>query len=106
MEDETKNKIYELLKENKIMLFMKGNRTEPMCGFSARVIQILNTLDTEYETFDVLEDPKIREGIKEYGNWPTIPQLYHKGELVGGCDIIIDLYRDGELKGELNSNGN
>lgn len=101
MNEETRKEIEELLKENKIMLFMKGYKTEPMCGFSAKVIQILNSLNVEYETFNVLDDQEIREGIKEYGDWPTIPQLYSNGELVGGCDIIIDLYQKEKLKGEL-----
>lgn len=77
---------------------MKGSKLMPMCGFSNNVVQILNTLGVPYETVDVLEDSDIRQGIKEYSNWPTIPQIYINGEFVGGSDIAIELYQSGELQ--------
>ena len=84
--------------ENTVMLYMKGNKDFPMCGFSAQVVNILNHLGAEYETRDVLQDQVLRQAIKEYTNWPTIPQLYVNGKFVGGCDIVTELYQDGELK--------
>lgn len=95
---ETKAKIDKLLSENKIMVFMKGSKLMPQCGFSNNVVQILNTLGVPYETLDILADPEIRQGIKEYSNWPTIPQIYINGEFVGGSDIAIELYQSGELQ--------
>jgi monothiol glutaredoxin len=92
------HKIDELVKQNKIMVFMKGNKLMPQCGFSNNVVQILNTLGVPYETVDVLADPEIRQGIKEYSNWPTIPQVYINGEFIGGSDIMIELYQKGELQ--------
>ncbi len=83
---------------NPVLLFMKGNKQEPMCGFSAQVVQALNQYGVEYKTINVLEDWDLREGIKQYSNWPTIPQLYVKGQLIGGCDITMNLHRKGELK--------
>jgi monothiol glutaredoxin len=77
---------------------MKGTRSFPQCGFSATVVQILNQLVPSYETINVLTDPAIREGIKEYAQWPTIPQLYVKGEFIGGCDIVKEMYASGELQ--------
>lgn len=91
-------KIDELVNQNKIMVFMKGNKLMPQCGFSNNVVQILNTLGVPYETVDVLADPEIRQGIKEYSNWPTIPQVYINGEFIGGSDIMIELYQKGELQ--------
>lgn len=91
-------KIDELVKQNKILVFMKGNKLMPQCGFSNNVVQILNTLGVPYETVDVLADPEIRQGIKEYSNWPTIPQIYINGEFIGGSDIAIELYQKGELQ--------
>jgi monothiol glutaredoxin len=93
----TRERIDSLLKEHRVVLFMKGNRGAPMCGFSAAATNTLNELLPTYHTVDVLSDPEIREGIKEYGQWPTIPQLYVEGELVGGSDIIRQLYTSGEL---------
>jgi monothiol glutaredoxin len=90
-------KIRSLIDRNKVVVFMKGSRTIPMCGFSAAVVQILNQLGVPYETVDVLEDPEIREGVKVFSNWPTIPQLYVNGQFIGGCDIVRDLYARGEL---------
>jgi monothiol glutaredoxin len=80
---------------------MKGNRLQPQCGFSARVVQILDSLLPEYTTVDVLRTPEIREGIKEFSAWPTIPQLYVDGEFLGGCDIVTELYTSGELQQKL-----
>ena len=77
---------------------MKGNKLMPQCGFSNNVVQILNTLGVPYETVDVLADPEIRQGIKEYSNWPTIPQVYINGEFIGGSDILIKMYQDGNLQ--------
>ncbi|MCU0545224.1 MAG: Grx4 family monothiol glutaredoxin [Oscillatoriaceae cyanobacterium Prado104] len=91
-------KIDELVKQNKILVFMKGNKLMPQCGFSNNVVQILNTLGVPYETVDVLADPEIRQGIKEYSQWPTIPQIYINGEFIGGSDIAIELYQKGELQ--------
>lgn len=84
---------------NGVVLFMKGNANFPQCGFSGRAIQILQALETEFVTVDVLSNEEVRQGIKEYSNWPTIPQLYVKGEFVGGCDIMTEMYESGELKG-------
>jgi monothiol glutaredoxin len=91
-------KIDELVKQNKIMVFMKGNKLMPQCGFSNNVVQILNTLGVPYETCDVLADQEIRQGVKEYSNWPTIPQVYINGEFLGGSDILIEMYQKGELQ--------
>ena len=91
-------RIDDLVKQNKIMVFMKGNKMMPQCGFSNQVVQILNILGVPYETMDVLADPDIRQGIKEYSNWPTIPQVYIDGEFVGGCDVMTELYQKGELQ--------
>lgn len=98
MTPELKAKIDKLVGENKIMVFMKGSKLMPQCGFSNNVVQILNTLGVPYETLDILADPEIRQGIKEYSNWPTIPQIYINGEFVGGSDIAIELYQSGELQ--------
>ncbi len=98
MTPEVKAKIDKLVSENKIIVFMKGSKLMPQCGFSNNVVQILNTLGVPYETLDILADPEIRQGIKEYSNWPTIPQIYIDGEFVGGSDIAIELYQSGELQ--------
>ena len=98
MTPETKAKIDRLVNENKIMVFMKGSKLMPQCGFSNNVVQILNTLGVPYETLDILADTEIRQGIKEYSSWPTIPQIYIDGEFVGGSDIAIELYQSGELQ--------
>ena len=84
--------------QNDVMLCMKGTPTFPQCGFSSVVSQILNYLQVDYESVNVLEDMEIREGIKQFSNWPTIPQLYVKGEFVGGCDIVKEMFEEGELK--------
>jgi len=98
MTPEIKERIDNLLIENKIMVFMKGNKLMPQCGFSNNVVQILNTLGVPFETIDVLADQDIRQGIKEYSNWPTIPQVYVNGEFLGGSDILIEMYQKGELQ--------
>jgi len=95
---DTRSRIETLLRQNPVVLFMKGSPSAPRCGFSAAASGILNELLPDYATVDVLEDPEIREGIKAYGNWPTIPQLYVGGELVGGSDIIQSMYTSGELQ--------
>ena len=95
---ETKEKIEKILKENNVVLFMKGSPEMPQCGFSARATAILTELNTEFFTVDVLQDAEIRQGIKDYGQWPTIPQLYVKQELVGGSDIMMEMFETGELK--------
>ena len=97
LEASTRGKIDELVKSSPVMLFMKGNRQAPQCGFSARVIAILDDYLPEYETLDVLANADIREGIKTYSSWPTIPQLYVNGEFIGGCDIITEMAGSGEL---------
>lgn len=91
-------KIKQQITENEIILYMKGNAELPMCGFSARAVNILKTFGKKFATVDVLQDEEIRRGIKTYSNWPTIPQLYIKGEFVGGCDIMNEMYESGELQ--------
>lgn len=98
MTPELKEKIDNLLQQNKILVFMKGNKLMPQCGFSNNVVQILNTLGVPFETIDVLADYEIRQGIKEYSEWPTIPQVYIDGQFIGGSDILIELYQKGELQ--------
>jgi len=96
-EDNAQARIDELVKANPVVLFMKGTPLFPQCGFSSRAISILDHLGAEYETVDVLQDQGIRQGIKEYSDWPTIPQLYVNGEFVGGSDIMMEMYEAGEL---------
>ena len=98
MNPETQQQIKDLVTQNKIMVFMKGNRLMPQCGFSNQVVQILNILGVPYETSDVLADQEIRQGIKEYSSWPTIPQVYIGGEFIGGSDVMTELYKNGELQ--------
>ena len=98
MSDSATVRIQNEISTNKVMLFMKGNAMFPQCGFSARVVQILTHMGVPFQTANVLEDAGIREGIKEFSNWPTIPQLYVDGEFVGGCDIITEMYQSGELE--------
>ncbi|MDY6802708.1 MAG: Grx4 family monothiol glutaredoxin [Cyanobacteriota bacterium] len=98
MTPEVKERIDSLVKENKVLVFMKGSKLMPMCGFSNNVVQILNSLGAPYETVDVLEDNEIRQGIKEYSSWPTIPQVYINGEFVGGSDVAYEMYQKGELQ--------
>jgi len=96
--NELKQRIDTLVQNHKIFVFMKGNKLMPQCGFSNNVVQILNQFGVSYETFDVLEDYDIRQGIKEYSNWPTIPQVYVNGEFLGGSDVMIEMYQNGELQ--------
>ena len=98
MADSVQAHIDETVKNNKVLIYMKGNRTFPMCGFSATTIQIFDSLGMPYETVDVLQDPAVRDGIKRYSNWPTIPQVYVNGEFIGGCDIIQEMHSRGELE--------
>ncbi len=98
MTPELKERIDNLVKQNKIFVFMKGTKLMPMCGFSNNVVQILNTLGVPFETLNVLEDQDIRQSIKDYSSWPTIPQVYINGEFVGGSDVLIELYQKGELQ--------
>ena len=101
MDQNTQQRIDDLVKQNDVVLFMKGNASFPMCGFSGRAIQILKACGVEpraLTTVNVLEDEAVRQGIKEYSNWPTIPQLYVKGEFIGGSDIMMEMYESGELQ--------
>lgn len=91
--------------ENPVMLFMKGTAMFPQCGFSARVVQILTHMGVPFKTANVLEDPELRDAIKQFSNWPTIPQLYVKGEFVGGCDIVTEMFQSGELQTLFEQNG-
>lgn len=86
------------IENNDVILFMKGSAASPQCGFSAVVVQILKTLDVPFKDVNVLENPELRQSIKDYSNWPTIPQLYIKGEFVGGCDIVREMFQSGELQ--------
>ncbi|MBA4217269.1 MAG: Grx4 family monothiol glutaredoxin [Proteobacteria bacterium] len=96
---DVQQRIADLVKSNRVMLFMKGTAQFPMCGFSGRAIQILKAAGaTDIKTFNVLEDEEVRQGIKDYANWPTIPQLYINGEFVGGSDIMMEMYESGELQ--------
>lgn len=97
MSDELKTRIEELIQKNKVMLFMKGTRQFPACGFSNAVVQILKKEGVPFETFNILSDGEIRQGLKEYSNWPTYPQLYVGGKFVGGCDIVTEMHQNGEL---------
>ncbi len=99
--NEKKEEIKADISTNKIMLYMKGNKDMPMCGFSGQVIHILNQMNVDYTTKNVLEDEILRQAIKEFSDWPTIPQLYVNGEFIGGCDIITELFQSGELKDQL-----
>ena len=101
MDSSTRSRIETLITSSSVMVFMKGNKLMPQCGFSNNVVQILNSLGISFETFDVLSDMDIREGIKEFSNWPTIPQVYVKGEFIGGSDILIEMYNSGDLKEKL-----
>lgn len=105
MEETTQQRIQQMVDSAPIVLFMKGNKTFPQCGFSATVVEVLRRLGADFIAVNVLEDPEIRQGIKEYSNWPTIPQLYVKGEFVGGCDIVREMYTKGELQPLVDSVG-
>jgi monothiol glutaredoxin len=105
MTDPVHERIHNEISSNPVMLYMKGTAMFPQCGFSARVVQILTHMGVPFQTANVLEDPALREGIKEFSSWPTIPQLYVKGEFVGGCDIVTEMYQSGELETLLNEKG-
>ena len=105
LDETTRDRIQTEIDGNDVLLFMKGTPVFPQCGFSAAVIQVLSHLQVKFSSVNVLEDPDIRDGIKQYSDWPTIPQLYVKGEFVGGCDIIREMYETGELKTFLEDKG-
>ena len=105
MDEATKNTIQEHIDNNDVCLFMKGTPDAPQCGFSMAVTNMLKILELNFHSVNVLEDQKIREGIKVYSDWPTIPQLYIKKEFVGGCDIVKEMYENGELKKVLEDKG-
>ena len=101
----TFDRIKQDISANDVVLFMKGTPVFPQCGFSAAVVQVLSHLGVPFKGIDILADPELREGIKVFSNWPTIPQLYVKGEFVGGCDIIREMFETGELMEHMNANG-
>jgi monothiol glutaredoxin len=105
MANDVSDRIQGEITENTVMLYMKGNAMFPQCGFSARVVQILTHMGVPFKTANVLEDEELREGIKQFSQWPTIPQLYVKGEFVGGCDIITEMFQSGELEALLAEKG-
>ena len=105
MDNTVKERISSEVGENDVVLFMKGSPVFPQCGFSAAVVQVLSHLGVRFKGIDVLVDPGLRDGIKEFTNWPTIPQLYVKGEFVGGCDIIREMFQSGELQQLLDEKG-
>ena len=105
MDESTKKVIETEINDNDVVLFMKGTPVFPQCGFSAATVGVLNHLGVKFNSVNVLDDQNIRDGIKEFTNWPTIPQLYVKGEFVGGCDIVREMYESGELTDLINSKG-
>lgn len=105
MTDDVHKSLDEAVKANDVLLFMKGTPTFPQCGFSSVVVQVLDYLGVEYQAVNVLEDQAVREGIKTFSQWPTIPQLYVQGEFVGGCDIIKEMFEAGELKDLMTEKG-
>ena len=105
MNDDTQARIAEAVNGNEVLLFMKGSPLFPQCGFSSRAVAILDHLGVEYGSVDVLQDQAIRQGIKQFSDWPTIPQLYVKGEFVGGCDIIREMFQAGELQSLMKEKG-
>ena len=105
MADAVHDRIQQEITDNPVMLYMKGTAMFPQCGFSARVVQILTHLNVPFGTANVLEDMQLREGVKQFSNWPTIPQLYVKGEFVGGCDIVMEMFQNGELETLLKEKG-
>lgn len=100
---EIEERIRKVIDENSVMLFMKGSPDFPQCGFSGRAVQILEACGAQFGSADVLMDPELREGIKAYSNWPTIPQLYIQGDLIGGSDIMTEMYQSGELKEKIDA---
>ena len=105
MSDDISTRIQGDIESNQVMLYMKGTPMFPQCGFSARVVQILTHIGVPFQSANVLEDPELREGIKQFPQWPTIPQLYVKGEFVGGCDIVTEMYQSGELETLMKESG-
>jgi monothiol glutaredoxin len=105
MDDSVAERIKSDIESNDVVLYMKGTPVFPQCGFSSTVVQVLTHLGVKFKGIDVLSDPSIREGIKQFSNWPTIPQLYVKGEFIGGCDIVREMYASGELQELLSTNG-
>jgi len=101
MDSSTKQRIESIIQASPVVVFMKGSKLMPQCGFSNNVVQILNALGVNFESFDVLGDVEIRQGIKDYSEWPTIPQVYVNGEFIGGSDILIEMYNSGELREKL-----
>jgi len=101
MDETLKNRIEGMINSKKVFLFMKGAPMSPECGFSAKVVEILQNLNVDFGSFDVLSDESIRQGIKEFADWPTIPQLYINGKLIGGCDIVEQMNEDGKLKNSI-----
>lgn len=104
MEDTLKQRISDLTTSQRVVLFMKGNKMFPQCGFSAQVVGVLKEIGVEFDAHNILADPEVRAGLKEYSNWPTFPQLYVDGSLVGGCDIVMEMHESGKLAPLLNSN--
>lgn len=105
MTTDIRARIEDLINQNKVMLFMKGTKHIPACGFSNAVVQILKKEAVPFETFNILADPEVRQALKEYSSWPTYPQLYVGGKFVGGCDIVTELHQSGELSKELSLAG-
>jgi monothiol glutaredoxin len=105
MDNSVAERIKNDIQSNNVVLYMKGTPVFPQCGFSSTVVQVLTHLGVKFKGIDVLADPSIREGIKQFSNWPTIPQLYVKGEFLGGCDIVREMYESGELQELLSTNG-
>ena len=105
IEDAITRRIRQDIAENEVVLFMKGTPVFPQCGFSATVVQVLSHLGVKFKGVDVLQDPGLRQGIKDFSNWPTVPQLYAKGEFIGGCDIIREMFQSGELQEALKEKG-
>ena len=99
------DQIKSTVESNDVVLYMKGTPTFPQCGFSSTVVQVMDYLGADYHAVNVLEDPEIRQGIKDYNNWPTIPQVFVKGEFIGGCDIVREMFETGELKQFLTEKG-
>ncbi|HSN82470.1 MAG TPA: Grx4 family monothiol glutaredoxin [Polyangiales bacterium] len=104
MDDSLRQRIQDIIESNDVVLFMKGTKHFPQCGFSATVVEVLRRSGSDFQDVNVLEDPAIRQGIKEFANWPTIPQLYVRGKFVGGCDIVREMYENGELDAVLSAN--
>ena len=98
MDEQLNNKIKELVNSSKVFLFMKGTPEQPQCGFSMKVVEVLNSANAKFNSFDVYSDEEIRQGVKDYSDWPTFPQLYVEGKLIGGCDIVLEMAENGELQ--------